>query len=476
MKNKLINEQIKRQTKIVATIGPATHEVPMLKRMIEAGINVARLNMSHGDHKEHGERIKNIRKACSEMDTNLGILLDLSGPKIRTGEVEGESINLVEGKKIILTTKEVVSNGEVLTIHYKDLIKEARVGGFVMIDDGRRKLLVEKVEKDSLICKIIIGGNIRGRRGVNFPGAYLSISSITEKDKEDLKFGIKNKVDYIALSFVRTGEDVRTLKSLFPKNFNPVIISKIETEEALEKIDEILDESDGIMIARGDLAIEIPKERVPVIQKMLINKAKDKRKLIITATQMLESMINSPVPTRAEVSDIANAIFDGTDAVMLSEESAKGDFPVEAVRIMVDVSENTDPFVNNINKNKDGLSEKGIFKIYSSILSEKMDIKLIVSITRFGATPKTISSCKGTKPIVTLTYEKSVVNKLLAYRGIWPIYKEKGEKSSEDLRKTVKNILTSKKLVKKGDEIIVVISGTKFEKGEENNSILLETI
>lgn len=476
MKNKLINEQIKRQTKIVATIGPATHEVPMLKKMIEAGINVARLNMSHGDHKEHGERIKNIRKACSEMDTNLGILLDLSGPKIRTGEVEGESINLVEGKKIILTTKEVVSNGEVLTIHYKDLIKEARVGGFVMIDDGRRKLLVEKVEKDSLICKIIIGGNIRGRRGVNFPGAYLSISSITEKDKEDLKFGIKNKVDYIALSFVRTGEDVRTLKSLFPKNFNPVIISKIETEEALEKIDEILDESDGIMIARGDLAIEIPKERVPVIQKMLINKAKDKRKLIITATQMLESMINSPVPTRAEVSDIANAIFDGTDAVMLSEESAKGDFPVEAVRIMVDVSENTDPFVNNINKNKDGLSEKGIFKIYSSILSEKMDIKLIVSITRFGATPKTISSCKGTKPIVTLTYEKSVVNKLLAYRGIWPIYKEKGEKSSEDLRKTVKNILTSKKLVKKGDEIIVVISGTKFEKGEENNSILLETI
>ena len=275
---------------------------------------------------------------------------------------------------------------------------------------------------------------------------------------------------------MRTGEDVRTLKSLFPKNFNPVIISKIETEEALEKIDEILDESDGIMIARGDLAIEIPKERVPVIQKMLINKAKDKRKLIITATQMLESMINSPVPTRAEVSDIANAIFDGTDAVMLSEESAKGDFPVEAVRIMVDVSENTDPFVNNINKNKDGLSEKGIFKIYSSILSEKMDIKLIVSITRFGATPKTISSCKGTKPIVTLTYEKSVVNKLLAYRGIWPIYKEKGEKSSEDLRKTVKNILTSKKLVKKGDEIIVVISGTKFEKGEENNSILLETI
>lgn len=476
MKNKLINEQIKRQTKIIATIGPATHEVPMLKKMIEAGINVARLNMSHGDHKEHGERIKNIRRACSEMDANLGILLDLSGPKIRTGEVEGESINLVEGKKIILTTKEVVSNGEILTIHYKDLIKEAKVGGFVMIDDGRRKLLVEKIEKDSLVCKIIIGGNIRGRRGVNFPGAYLSISSITEKDKEDLKFGIKNKVDYVALSFVRTAEDVRTLKSLFPKNFNPVIISKIETEEALEKIDEILDESDGIMIARGDLAIEIPRERVPVVQKMLINKAKDKRKLIITATQMLESMINSPVPTRAEVSDIANAIFDGTDAVMLSEESAKGNYPVEAVRIMVDVCENTDPFVTGINKNKEGLTDKGIFKVYATILSERIDTKLIVSITRFGATPKTISSCKGKKPIITLTYEKSVVNKLLAYRGIWPIYKEKGEKSSEDLRKTVKNILTTKKLVKKGDHIIIVISGTKFEKGEENNSFLLETM
>lgn len=418
MKNKLINEQIKRQTKIIATIGPATHEVPMLKKMIEAGINVARLNMSHGDHKEHGDRIKNIRKACAEMNANLGILLDLSGPKIRTGEVEGESINLIEGKKIILTTKEVVSNGEVLTVHYKNLIQEAKVGGFVMIDDGRRKLLVEKIEKDSLVCKIIIGGNIRGRRGVNMPGAYLSISSITEKDKEDLKFAIKNKVDYVALSFVRTAEDVRTLKSLFPKNFNPVIISKIETEKALEKIDEILDESDGIMIARGDLAIEIPREKVPVVQKMLINKAKDKRKLIVTATQMLESMINSPVPTRAEVSDIANAIFDGTDAVMLSEESAKGNYPIEAVRIMVDVCENTDPFVNNINKNKEGLSDKGVFKVYSTILSEEVDIKLIVSITRYGTTPKTLSSSKGRRPIITLTRDKSVLNKLLAYRGI----------------------------------------------------------
>ena len=476
MKNKLINEQIKRQTKIIATIGPATHEIPMLKKMINAGINVARLNMSHGDHKEHGERIKNIRKAADEMNVNLGILLDLSGPKIRTGEVEGESINLVEGNKIVLTTKKVISNGEVLTINYDNLIKEAKVGGFVMLDDGRRKLLVEKIEKDSLVCKIIIGGTIRGRRGVNLPGAYLSISSITEKDKEDLKFGIKNKVDYIALSFVRTAEDVRTLKSLFPKNFNPIIISKIETEEALEKIDEILEESDGIMIARGDLAIEIPREKVPVVQKILINKAKDKRKIIITATQMLESMINSPVPTRAEVSDIANAIFDGTDAVMLSEESAKGNYPVEAVKIMVDVCENTDPFVDNINKNKDGLDKKEILKIQSVVLSERIDSKLIVSITRYGTTPKTLSSCKGKKPIVTIVQDKTVLNKLLAYRGVWPIYIEKEEKTFEAIRKGIKKILTSKSLAKKGDSVVVVICGTRFGKEEENNSILLETV
>jgi pyruvate kinase len=326
------NIHIKRQTKIVATIGPATHSVENLTKLINAGLSVARLNMSHGDHKEHGERIRNIRTASLETSMPIGVLVDLSGPKIRTGELESETVDLIPGKKLILTTEPMIGNADKMSVNYPNLAKELKVGGMVMLDDGRRKLQVLSIKDNEITCKILIGGVIKPRRGVNLPGAYLSISAITEKDKEDLKFAIKNKAEYVALSFVRTAEDVKYLKSLLPKNYKPLIISKIETEEALREIDGILAESDGIMIARGDLAIEIPREEVPVVQKTLIRKARHMRKMIITATQMLETMIHNPVPTRAEVSDIANAIFDGTDAIMLSEESAMGKYPVGAVR------------------------------------------------------------------------------------------------------------------------------------------------
>ncbi len=477
MKNTNIVEQIKRQTKIVATIGPATHEVPMLTKMIDAGINVARLNMSHGDHKEHGERIKNIRKACEETSASLGILLDLAGPKIRTGEVKGESIKLVEGKKITLTTDDVVSTGEELTVKYKNLAKEVKVGGYVLLDDGRRKLLVEKINGNKVICKIIIGGDIKARRGVNMPGAHLSISAITEKDENDIKFAIKNKVDYIAPSFIRTADDVRKLKSLLPKTFKPLIISKIETEEALEKIDEILDESDGIMIARGDLAVEIPRERVPVIQKILNQKAKEKRKLVITATQMLETMINSPVPTRAEVSDIANAIFDGTDAVMLSEESAKGNYPIEAVTIMREVCETTDGSLDNFYGEYDDLTNKGNLRLQGALLAEYSDVKFIVTFTKSGATARKLSSFKGTKPIIALIDNKEVLDKSLLNRGVWPILIENNLKDLTTLKNEVRKILISKKIAKKGESIVIIVCGVKFGKEkEETNSIILETI
>ncbi len=474
--NTNIVEQIERQTKIVATIGPATHEVSMLIKMINAGINVARLNMSHGDHKEHSERIKNIRKACEETSSNLGILLDLSGPKIRTGEVKGESIKLIEGKKIILTTDEVISNGEELTVKYKNLAKEVKVGGYILLDDGRRKLLVEKINENKVICKIIIGGEIRARRGVNMPGAYLSISAITEKDENDIKFAVKNKVDYIALSFVRTADDIKKLKSLFPKNFKPLIISKIETEEALEHIDEIIEESDGIMIARGDLAIETPREKVPVIQKELIEKARSKGKIAITATQMLETMINSPVPTRAEVSDIATAIFDGTDAIMLSEESAKGNYPIEAVKVMVEVAKATDPHITKTYTNFKKLSEKDIIKINSVMIAEEINTKAIISVTRTGYTPKIISSFRVKKPIIAMTLDKKIINKMMIYRGVWPMYIEDKAKNLNELRNEVKSILKEKKIVNKGDYLVIVACSFKFSGQDEVNSILLEKI
>lgn len=464
----------KRQTKIIATLGPATTEVENIKKLLKNGLNVARLNMSHGDHKEHGLRIKNLRQASDETNTCVGVLVDLSGPKIRTGDLENETLELVEGKKIILTTREMKGNKDFLTIRYKNFAKEVKVGGFVMLDDGRRKLQIEKIEDDEVLCKILIGGVIKSRRGVNMPGAYLSVSSITEKDKEDLKFAIKNKADYIALSFVRTGEDVKYLKSLFPKNFKPLIISKIETEEALENIDDILDESDGIMIARGDLAIEIPREQVPMIQKNLIRKATEKQKITITATQMLETMINSPVPTRAEVSDIANAIMDGTDAVMLSEESAMGKYFSEAVNMMNQVAEATDPYEPgrvlrvSIDNVKDPIKKTAV------LLAEDTNAKAIIALTETGRTPMKISSFKGRRSVIALTMDKKVSTKLMLVRGVWPMV-VKMPKDISELRKLVKDISKKNKIIQKG-ESVVVVSGMTFGTPGSSNMIFIESI
>lgn len=477
-KNNLTENQIKRQTKIVATIGPATHSIEMLEKMIDAGINVARLNMSHGDHKEHGERIKNIRKASLNTKSEIAILMDLSGPKIRTGEVENDELELKEGKKIIITTKEVIGNDNYLTIKYPKLLEEVKEGGIIMLDDGRRKLEIEKIDKEKkeIICKIIIGGKITGRRGVNLPGANLSISSITKKDEEDLAFGIKNNVDYIAISFVKNAQDVRKLKSLFPKNFSPIIISKIETEEALANIDDILDESHGIMVARGDLAIEVAREKIPVIQKTLNQKAREKRKLVITATQMLESMIKLPVPTRAEVSDIANAIYDGTDAVMLSEESAKGQYPVEAVKMMADIAEATDPFTITSNKNDEVITdEKDSLKKHATNLAEEIDAKVIVSLTETGSTPRTLSSFKRKKSIIAITNKVKAERRMAIYRGVWPIVADENINDLKKIKEDIKKILKAKKVATAKDKIIVV-SGMTFNKSGASNMIFVDTI
>jgi pyruvate kinase len=468
------NIHIKRQTKIVATIGPATHEVEMLKKLISAGLSVARLNMSHGDHKEHGVRIKNIRSASLESKMPVGVLVDLSGPKIRTGELESATVNLVPGKKLVLTTEIVAGNAERMSVNYPNLAKELKVGGMVMLDDGRRKLEVLKIDGNEIICKILIGGEIKPRRGVNLPGAYLSISAITEKDKEDLKFAIKHKAEYIALSFVRTAEDVKYLKSLLPKNYKPLIISKIETEEALKEIDGILSESDGVMIARGDLAIEIPREDVPVVQKQIIRKARVMRKIVITATQMLETMINNPVPTRAEVSDIANAIFDGTDAVMLSEESAMGKYPVEAVEMMAQIARATDlslrPRIDEIKfeKKEDALKKQAV------MLATEVGAKAIISLTETGSTPMKLASFKGTRSVIAVTDSEEVASKLTLVRGVWPLI-HKGVKDFDELRKMIKDLVKVEGIAEKGDTVVVV-SGMTFGVTGASNMLFVEYI
>src|SRR3989344_9326302 len=329
-----------KKTKIVCTIGPATETMERLGELVESGMNVLRLNFSHGDFAEHQKRVDNIREIMKKTGRPIAILQDLCGPKIRIGTFKDDAtIVLKAGQTFTLTTDVFEGTSEKVSVNYPLLAKEVKVGGAILIQDGRKRLEVVEIKGNDIICKVIVGGELKGKKGMNVPGANLSISALTDKDKKDVEFGIANAVDFVALSFVRRPSDITDLRAILDKaGSRAQIIAKIETPEALECIDEIIMAADGLMIARGDLAIEIPAEEVPLAQKILIHKCNSVGKPVITATQMLESMIKSPVPTRAEVSDIANAIIDGTDAIMLSEETTLGDYPVEAVKMMTKVA------------------------------------------------------------------------------------------------------------------------------------------
>ncbi len=324
-----------KKTKIVCTIGPATESKEKLEALLNAGMNVMRLNFSHGNFTEHQNRIDNLKAAIKKTKIPAAILQDFSGPKIRIGEFKTDHVTLKEGEKFILTTRQIMGDEKCVSINYPLLPKEVKKGEVIYLHDGKKKLVVTDIVGTDVITEVVVGGEIKGRRGVNLPDSDISICALTEKDRKDLDFGFKNDVDFFALSFVRKPEDVRELRKIILKKKSMAkIIAKIETPQSLEAIDCIIAEADGIMIARGDLAIEIPAENVPLVQKMIIKKCGLSGKPVITATQMLESMIKNPVPTRAEVSDVANAIIDGTDAVMLSEETTLGEYPVKADEVM----------------------------------------------------------------------------------------------------------------------------------------------
>ncbi|HTH93373.1 MAG TPA: pyruvate kinase [Candidatus Paceibacterota bacterium] len=334
---------IPRKTKIVATIGPGSESKENFTKLLHAGVDIARTNMSHDDQAIHEARIRNIREAAAEAGMPIDILLDLSGPKIRIGDFEDVSVELIPGAEFILSGTKQAGTVRKVYFNYPNIEQDIKPGQILMIDDGRRKLRVERLEGTDIYTTVLVGGVIKSRRGVNIPNAYLSISAITDKDKSDLEFGIKNGVDFVALSFVRTAKDIEELRNLIKSHGgNQPIIAKIETPEAVEKIDEIIAATDAVMVARGDLAVEIGHAKVPAVQRMLIKKCNEAGKPVIVATQMLESMIKAPVPTRAEVSDIANAVYFGADATMLSEESSLGEFAVEAVNIMREVIEETE--------------------------------------------------------------------------------------------------------------------------------------
>ena len=340
------NIDLKRRTKIVATIGPATQSEEIITDLIKAGVTTFRLNFSHGDHKDHQERIKTIRKVSEKLDLDIGILQDLQGPKIRLGRFKDGPVKVKKGDKFSLTSNEVVCTNSIANVTYNKLAQEVTSGKRILLDDGKIEMIVEKVDigNNLLECKVTVGGVLSNNKGVNFPDVQLSVKALTDKDIEDLEFGLTAGVDWIALSFVRNPSDINEIKNLINKNGHSIpVVAKIEKFEAIDQIDSILPLCDGVMVARGDLGVEMPAEEVPLLQKELIRKANTLGIPIITATQMLDSMASNPRPTRAEVSDVANAILDGTDAVMLSNETAVGDYPVEALSL-IHISEPTRPY------------------------------------------------------------------------------------------------------------------------------------
>lgn len=471
---------IQKKTKIVATIGPATESEEMMTKLFSAGLDVVRLNFSHGDHAEHQKRVDVTRKISKKICKSVAIVQDLSGPKIRIGDFATERIQLKEGEFFTLTTEKIVGDEKRVYVNYPNLPKEVRVGSFVLLDDGKKKLQIVSIKGNEVKCKVVVGGDTKGRRGVNLPGAYLKISSITEKDKKDFQFGVKNKVDFMALSFVRRPEDVLELREMMKKaKLDAGIISKIETPEAVENIDKIIELSDGIMVARGDLSIEVPAEKVPMIQKMIIKKCNDAGKPVITATQMLESMIHAPVPTRAEVSDIANAIFDGTDAVMLSEETTLGKFPVEAVEVMSRVAVEVER--DHCERFDIEALENGEMDIVNSITksvvntAHDVDAKLIFALTETGFSARMVSRHKPTSLIMALSPNEKTCKKLSLSFGCYPVCIDRFMTLS-DAFNFVRAFCLKNKLAKRGDKVVVVAGAPFNKKGVKTNMLVVEVI
>lgn len=467
-----------KKTKIVATIGPATADQKILEQLITSGMNVARINMSHGDHAVHTKTIAAIRAAEKKTKSHIAILIDLSGPKIRTGNFSTETITLKPGARVTLTTRQLLGTKEKFSISYKKLPQEVTKKSTIMIHDGVIQLRVLDTTKTEITCQVIIGGTIKGRRGVNIINGSLSISSLTKKDRDDLDWALAHDIDLVALSFVRTVHDIVMLKKILSrkslKNL-PEIISKIETAEAIEHISDIIQVSDGIMIARGDLSVETPKELVPIYQKQIINIAQQHGKYSIVATQMMESMIHRPTPTRAEISDVANAIFDGADAIMLSEETSLGNYPIATVMVMRDIALSVEDSFSK----KPSITYDTTFRVSHAIahsaerLAYKLSARMIIALTESGRTAREIAQFHGNQPIIAITPDIHAARKLAIVRGITS-HIEKLDASVIELRKKITTIAKIHS-GKRGD-IIVIASGHKMNKSGSTNTVMVETI
>ncbi|TAE53020.1 MAG: pyruvate kinase [Nostocales cyanobacterium] len=453
-----------RRTKIVATIGPATSSPEMLKAIIEAGATTLRLNFSHGTHADHQRSIRLIRQTAFELNRPVAILQDLQGPKIRLGQFENGFINLAKGDRFTLTNRPVVGTQEISCVTYDYLADEVPVGSKILLDDGRVEMVVEEINRDKgdLHCRVTVAGKLSNNKGVNFPGVYLSIKAMTDKDREDLMFGLDQGVDWVALSFVRNPQDIIEIKELISSTGKYVpVVAKIEKHEAIEQMEAVLSLCDGVMVARGDLGVELPAEDVPVLQKRLIATANRLGIPIITATQMLDSMVSNPRPTRAEVSDVANAILDGTDAVMLSNETAVGSYPVEAVATMARIAERIEQEQAQNNSANVRVHKSSIPNAISQAvgqIAENLSAAAIMTLTQTGATARNVSKFRPKTPILAITPHVNVARQLQMVWGVRPLLVLELPSTGQTFQAAI-NVAQEKNLLTEGD-LVVMTAGT----------------
>jgi pyruvate kinase len=444
-----------KRTKIIATIGPASNSPAIIAKLIHAGMNAARLNFSHGEWKDHKRRIRIIRQEAAKAGKQIALIQDLQGPKLRVGNMKDDAVLLKRNDEVTLTTRKVLGTNEIISVTYPRLKKDLKPGNTILLDDGKLEIRVMQSVAPGLRCKVIRGGVLKSHKGMNFPDAQLTLPSLSHKDKKDLRFGIEQGVDYIALSFVRTADDIlRARRFMNTLGANIPIIAKIEKPDAILNLDEIIIAADGIMVARGDLGVEMSPEQVPLLQKKIIKACTEAEKPVITATQMLESMIENPLPTRAEASDVANAIMDGTDCVMLSGETAVGKYPVQAVEFMAKIAVASeaslpprppDVSIHNIGESIAHAACRAV---------EELPARAIVTFTQTGSMALLISKHKPAVPIIAATPFARVAKKMSLYWGVTPIILN-AKKTTDDMIVAVENAMLKQKLIKAGDMVVL---------------------
>ena len=469
-----------RKTKIVCTLGPASNDRSTLRQMAESGMNVARFNFSHGDHEEHLRRINMVRKIEKELGDPIALMLDTQGPEIRTGELVEDEVELVEGEEVVITTDEVEGDSDKFSVFYDNLPNDVDPGSTILVDDGLIELEVLSVAGSEINCKIMNGGKLGTYKGVNLPGIKVKLPALTEKDRKDIKFGCEQGVHFVAASFVRKADDVIEIRKLLEENNSEDIgiIPKIENQEGVENIDEIIEVSDGIMVARGDLGVELPAERVPIIQKSIIRKCNQAAIPVITATQMLDSMIRNPRPTRAEASDVANAIFDGTDAIMLSGESAAGDYPVEAVKTMAKIARETE---NSLSYTRDLFQDEDSQKSATEAISlascetaVNLDADAIITATDSGLTARMVAKYRPDIKIIAVTPNERVLHSLALSWGVAPVKGENADSTDKMIQLSIDSAL-DKGYIQNGD-LVTVTAGAPVGMPGTTNLIKVDVV